>query len=594
MLTDQFNYLCGCLLKEQNSQGFWSGELSSSALSTATSAVALQIHGNMADKPLIHSGCSWLHANINPDGGFGDTPGSASNVSTSLLCYAAVYYCQPDDSGSRELLLSIENFLLTKGINLKSNDVASAVLQFYGSDYTFSVPILSMLSLCGVLPDEAFKHVPGLPFELALVPAAWYRFFNLQVVSYAIPALIGVGIYIHSKRKARFSFTGLYRRYAVEPALRKLAKLLPESGGFLEAIPLTAFVNMCLVAGGHRESEVVKRGILFLRNQQRGDGSWPIDTDLSTWVTTLGIKALGPRLESVLGKEAMQKVKSHLLGIQYKEKHAYNGSKPGGWGWTSFSGSVPDADDTAGAVLALLEMYDGTSAETTAILNGCTWLAGLQNSDGGFPTFCRGWGRLPFDSSCADLTGHAMLALATSMDTLGDEIPVAVQKRFKGVISKAAAYLQQHQAADGRWIPLWFGSQLTGDKKNPVYGTAKVCSYLQECLASSSMAPERREKLAGMTASAHRFLLSQQNPDGSWGSQKDIPGSIEETALAISALAKVHDDACLKGFAWLRQEARSTTLSPGAIGLYFATLWYSEKMYPVVFYLEAVRRMRER
>ena len=589
-LKDQFNYLCDCLLTEKNPDGFWSGRLSSSALSTATSMVALQIHGNSEDRPRIQSGYTWLKSNLNSDGGFGDTPGSESNVSTSLLCYAAVYYCQSCHSDSKEFLSTIENFLETKGISLTNKDIASAVLKFYGSDYTFSVPILSMLSLCGVLSDEAFRHIPGLPFELSLVPASWYRFFNLQVVSYAIPALIGVGIYIHSRRKAKFSLPGLYRRFAIEPAIRKLAKLLPESGGFLEAIPLTAFVNMCLVASGHPESEVVKRGIVFLRNQQRTDGSWPIDTDLSTWVTTLSIKALGSQVESVLGREAIQKVKKHLLTIQYKEKHPYNRSKPGGWGWTSFSGSVPDADDTAGAVLALLEMVEGTPEETSAIMNGCIWLAGLQNSDGGFPTFCKGWGGLPFDSSCADLTGHAILAFANTMERLGDKIPASLQKRFSKIVLKAVAYLLKYQAADGHWIPLWFGSQLTADKKNPVYGTAKVCIYLEDCLGNSSIAPQLQEKLQKMVGAAQQYLLSQQNPDGSWGAQKDIEGSIEETALAISALAKTHPDVCLKGFEWLADESRNNTLNPSPIGLYFATLWYTEKMYPVVFYIEALRR----
>ena len=36
------------------------------------------------------------------------------------------------------------------------------------------------------------------------------------------------------------------------------------------------------------------------------------------------------------------------------------------------------------------------------------WLIHLQNRDGGWPTFCRGWGALPFDRSGCDLTAHVL------------------------------------------------------------------------------------------------------------------------------------------------------------------------------------------
>lgn len=585
--------LYSLLKSEVNSDGFWSGKLSSSALSTATAIVALKINDNIADEPLVRSGYNWLCSNINSDGGFGDTPGSESNVSTSLLCYAALFYCQNEDDG-RSTMKEIEKFLSSQKISLNSLDITASILKFYGNDYTFSVPILSMLTLCGVLSDEAFKRIPKLPFELSLLPASLYKFFNLQVVSYALPALIGVGIYLNSNISSKYSILRTYRNRAVGPAIRKLTSIMPESGGFLEAIPLTAFVIMCLIASSKSDNEVVKKGIKFLHKQQRSDGSWPIDTDLSTWVTTLSIKAAGADLESIVGGEGVNMLRTHLLDIQYKTRHPFNGAKPGGWGWTNFAGSVPDADDTPGAILALLEMYKGTEAETNAVTNGCVWLEELQNSDGGFPTFCRGWGRLPFDSSCADLTGHSILAFVKAIDILGDKIPVNLQTRFSNSISKASSYLQKQQSENGYWLPLWFGNQYTSDKKNPVYGTAKVCIYLEDCLLNNTLDIKVRTRLEIMTASAKQFLLSQQNTDGSWGGSKGIIGTTEETALAISALSKSNREVCLEGLDWLSNEYDINNLKANPIGLYFAALWYDEKMYPLVYYIEALRRFVDR
>jgi squalene-hopene/tetraprenyl-beta-curcumene cyclase len=590
ILESQFNTLCSQLLKEQNKEGFWSGRLSSSALSTAVSIVALKINKNSDDALRIKNGYDWLCENINEDGGFGDTSQSESNVSTSLLCYAAVFYCRKDYESGNRVLLSIENFLETKNISFTTQDITSSILKFYGNDYTFSVPILSMLTLCGVLSSDAFNHIPQLPFELSLLPVSWYRFFNFQVVSYAIPALIGVGFYIYKQRQHGFSLSRWYRKYCTDPAIKKLTALLPESGGFLEAIPLTGFVDMCLIASGEGNNSVVQKGMLFLQHQQREDGSWPIDTDLSTWVTTLSVKALGQQLKSVVSADKVQQLKTHLLSIQYKTVHPFNDAKPGGWGWTNYSGSVPDADDTPGAILALLEMYDGNLDEVTAIINGCHWLMDIQNSDGGFPTFCKGWGRLPFDSSCADLTGHALLALLSTLNKLGDKLPASTHRKFYSSALKASVYLQKHQASDGHWLPLWFGNQLTDDKKNPVYGTAKVAVYLEDCLTYTWLDTDIKKRLDSMVASAKNYLLSQQNPDGSWGGKKETAGTIEETALAIGALANTHKEICLKGFSWLLAENRPDNLHSSPIGLYFAALWYDEKMYPLVYFIEALRR----
>ena len=66
---------------------------------------------------------------------------------------------------------------------------------------------------------------------------------------------------------------------------------------------------------------------------------------------------------------------------------------------------------------------------------------------------------------------------------------------------------------------------------------------------------------------------------------------MEETAVAVSALASAEPLQCLKGLSWLEGEFNTRGLSPKPIGLYFATLWYHEKMYPLVWYLETLRKM---
>ncbi|HPS50845.1 MAG TPA: prenyltransferase/squalene oxidase repeat-containing protein, partial [Bacteroidales bacterium] len=94
-ISQKFHVLSGIMQSSLNEQGFWDGELSSSALATAVSVVALKLgNANLCHDP-VSRGMHWLAAKINPDGGFGDTPDSVSNVSTTLLCYAAFRMCSP-------------------------------------------------------------------------------------------------------------------------------------------------------------------------------------------------------------------------------------------------------------------------------------------------------------------------------------------------------------------------------------------------------------------------------------------------------------------------------------------------------------------
>lgn len=585
-ITQRYNELTALLISKRNSEGFWTGRLSNSALSTSVAIVALKLSGNRDDRNRVEDGFMWLCRNINSDGGYGDTPESVSNLSTTLLCYSAIHFCQDGDSG-KHVLAEMDKWLAGNGISIDSPGVVRSILDVYGSDYTFSVPILSMLTLCGVIPASSLDSIPRLPFELTLLPASFYRFLNLRVVSYALPALIGVGIYHHRTRRKGFPGIRQIREKLIKPAIKKLDGLLPESGGFLEAIPLTGFVAMCLIECGETENRTVLKGLDFLRNQQRDEGGWPIDTDLSTWVTTLSIKAMGEDINMFLKQKEIDTLRDHLLKLQYTTRHPFNGASPGGWGWTSYSGSVPDADDTPGAILALLLLLSGKDAEISAIENGCRWLTGLQNKDGGFPTFCRGWGKLPFDRSCADLTGHALLALLKSVEMLHDKMDKKLLADIDRTISKATFYLEKHQSDDGSWLPLWFGNQLTDDKTNPVYGTAKVCIYLSGIPGFERPGEEYKVRIQKMMAKARAYLLRQQNNDGSWGGKKGTRGSVEETSLAISALAGIYTGECARGINWLMSRDQ---IAAAPIGLYFAMLWYDEELYPLIYSVEAVGR----
>ena len=572
------------LEQERTEAGHWTGELSTSALSTATaiSAMALMRRDGapveQVDEP-IELGLRWLVEHVNEDGGWGDTTKSYTNIATTMLAIAAIQLAGRADVLS-ELVQKAEAAVDRLGR-------LDGLRARYGKDKTFAVPILTNCVLAGSCEWNA---ISPLPFEMACLPQSWYRFAKLPVVSYAIPALVAIGQARHFHRPSRWPWVRWLRNISVEPSLRVLSRMQPASGGYLEAVPLTSFVVMSLASMGRGDHEVAQNGLRFILDSMRHDGSWPIDTNLATWNTTLAVNACAGAGEDVSDWPCWD----WIMSCQHTERHPFTGADPGGWGWTDLSGAVPDADDTPSALLALhaccqqIEEDDPRREQmATAAVQGVGWLVGLQNRDGGWPTFCRGWGKLPFDRSGSDLTAHAMRALNVWIGNPG--IQRRLEKQFRlskleRAVSRGARYLDRRQRADGSWLPLWFGNQDHPTEDNPIYGTAKVLFCYRDLAQIETSVAQR-----GLV-----YLTQTQNSDGGWG---DGPSSVEETALAVEALLAAGDDpaefakAADAGLAWLvdaTEQGRIGNDSP--IGFYFAKLWYHERLYPLVFAASALGR----
>jgi squalene-hopene/tetraprenyl-beta-curcumene cyclase len=301
-------------------------------------------------------------------------------------------------------------------------------------------------------------------------------------VSYALPALIAIGQARHHHAPSRNPLARLVRELTRARTLRVLTGIQPDNGGFLEATPLTSFVTMSLAGSGRADHVVTKRGVEFLLQSQRTDGSWPIDTNLATWLTTLALNALNDLPTSNLESP----VRSWLLSQQHRVEHPYTHAAPGGWAWTDLPGGVPDCDDTPGAVLASaalaefvsparLDEYLGrkfdpiipvakpwppvpheerfqpdVGSPQSHIVNGLNWIDGLQNRDGGFPTFCTGWGKLPFDRSGSDLTAHALRAgQQRVLEEL--EAPTPTGAPAARVLDAEGRLIAILAAGEGRW-----------------------------------------------------------------------------------------------------------------------------------------------
>jgi squalene-hopene/tetraprenyl-beta-curcumene cyclase len=579
------------LLAERAAEGHWIGELSCSALSTATAVSALLLVAKHApDDPRAETcrqfaarGLQWLLQHQNADGGWGDTDKSLSNIATTMLVRAAIHLAG-EARLQAELLTRAEEYIEAQGelVGLRNR---------YGQDKTFAEPILTNCALAGLVPWSA---VSPLPFEVACLPYPLLRLMRLPVVSYAVPALVAIGQAKFFHHAPRNPLVWLVRRLAVRRSLRTLARMQPGSGGFLEAVPLTSFVVMSLAATRRAGHPVVRRGVSFLLDSVRPDGSWPIDTNLATWVTTLSINALAAATGNVGALGCLD----WLLSCQHQQLHPFTHAAPGGWGWSDLSGAAPDVDDTSGALLALdvLRQSSGEAVQErirASAAAGVKWLLDIQNDDGGWPTFCRGWGALPFDRSGSDLTAHALRALHAWRESIQEP-------RTASAIERGLAYLAVQQQADGSWIPLWFGNQTQSQEENPVYGTGRVLLAYRD-LGRIGDEPARRG-LAYLAGDCPHFRPGE-NRTVPLPSQGDSPvladtktGTvpIEETSIALEALLSDGADPSLQtaigaGLGRLVEAVEAGRHRETApVGLYFAKLWYYERLYPLTFLVAAL------
>ena len=116
------------LLSARNRQGHWPGELCSSALSTATAVVALELAKRAepaSDQAgiwarLIDHGADWLLSHQRSDGGWGDTDRSYANIATTMLAQAALTLTRSDDQKAQQAIAAAGVYLQENGLRCRS------------------------------------------------------------------------------------------------------------------------------------------------------------------------------------------------------------------------------------------------------------------------------------------------------------------------------------------------------------------------------------------------------------------------------------------------------------------------------------------
>ena len=535
------------LRREQRDRTHWVGELSSSALATAMSIVALSLVDRVRHRDRIAHGRRWLLATQAADGGWGDAMTDPSNINATSLTIGALVFTMPPEPepGMLEALRHAKERLTLFGGWEAVGDPNRC---------TLSGPCRTIAALAGLMD---WRYIKRLRPEVVLLPQGVRR-----TISTTFPAYLSIATLHSTMASDPRNVLPTYPRVRSMCA-DWLAQAQGPNGSFEESAFLSSVIIACWTAAGFGMLPWLADAVRFVVESQRDDGGWPIDRDLETFDTDLSTFAF---VESGVPEPNAEAVRDWLLARQFTEGCFPTGARPGGWAWAMPAG-WPDADDTSYTLLALRKL--GVPPESDAIQRGARWLVDMQNRDGSWSTFVRN-SRMPFDHDCPYITGHVL----TALDAAGW---LRDQPR---ILERALRYLTRAQRYDGSFASIWF--------REATAGTASVIEALAAC----------RLLETPMAAHARDYLLRAQNDDGGWAGLRMQESTAEETAWAMLALLRFDTDdnircAVRRGAVWLARHQRADgTWSPAPIGLYYSAMWYSDSYYAVALPAQALARAR--
>ncbi|HKE37561.1 MAG TPA: squalene--hopene cyclase [Candidatus Baltobacteraceae bacterium] len=582
------------LLKNQDAEGWWSGELETNVTMTAEHVLLCRFLGVPLDD--IRDGAikQVLHTQRS-DGSWALYVDGPADLSTTVEAYVA---------------------LKVLGVDPARDEMQKALKVIHRAGGLANARVFTKIwmALFGVYP---WKGVPSLPPELVYFPkwipfnlydfACWARgtVAPLTIVVSKRPMRpLGVDVsevFLPGTEKDAPKVRGTGWLMAAEK-LQKLYEKLPfqpfrthaqheiidwvverqeldGSWGGIQPPWVYSLIALDLM-GYTLDHPVVQKGLegmkRFAINDERG---WQFQACMSpVWDTAWAVRALAwagfDKTHS-----AMQRAIQWLLREQipdnapgdWREKcDLKNGN---GWAFEFDNDAYPDIDDTTIVVLALLEGGHRNDV-SRAVERATRWTLAMRSKNGAWAAFDRDntrelLYRMPFsdfgamiDPPTEDVTAHVLEMLAA----LG-------YKDSDPYVKRGIEYLKETQKPWGSWYGRW--------GVNHVYGTWCVISALQHFTDTPGVAPS--------LSKGAEWLLSVQNPDGGWGEtchsyvDESFAGvgksTASQTAWAVNALqiaGHAQHPATRRGLTWLceRQRPDGTWDEPECTGTGFPRDFY--------------------
>ncbi|KAK8023772.1 hypothetical protein PG993_011838 [Apiospora rasikravindrae] len=359
------------------------------------------------------------------------------------------------------------------------------------------------------------------------------------------------------------------RSYARRKCVQWILDRQEKQGDWAGIIPpMHAGVQALLLEGYKLESSRIQSAIAAIeRFTWQDKGGKRLQSCVSpVWDTVLMTRALcdgpsttgyqgneeekGPHLDDERLRQTIRWIKSHQLLGPEGDWRIYNPAlEPGGFSFEYSNTCYPDVDDTAAAILALVNHDPSGALDSATVTSAAAWICGMQNRDGGWAAFDRDndrlWlNRIPFsdmdalcDPSSADVTGRILEAfgLMRRLAGQGEFLNARTLALLSRACPRGVAYLLRQQEPSGAWYGRWGA--------NYIYGTSNVLCGLAYFSEGDKPVEDAARAAAG-------WLESVQNPDGGWGEDlqsyryperagRGGPSTPSQTAWALMGLLAV-------------------------------------------------------
>ncbi len=565
------------LLQQQCKDGNFEGQLSSSTFPTCAYAWIELVRGETSDPSLIE----WFIENQKEDGGWGLDTANISNTEATRFAHLILEqtHQRSSDPSLQKLLASVPK----SEPHLALVKLAYAAFnQFDWNELTLSENALPLMKLARQLTKIPLLGSRLKPPRHRLPPVALFNtpmFDALFIAEQHTLVSVFIMIELNTARRPEM----------VNSLAAWLKTHVLSDGSWFRVNYITALSVLALIElqekwdADEGVTELIERGIAWLRTTRNRDGGCREALNLNVWDTALSIIALtevyathnesGQHLSKNIPPtdELTDKVRS---AAQWLINHQ---NEDGGWAFSGLRDSTlpSDADDTALGTLALIRsLLVGSPIDREALEDsvhrGITWLKTQQGRDGSWSTYQPGQG----DVGCVSITAHAIEALFAFDESDIPDIPYVREAMVAGIY-----WLRKQINRDGYWRDLWLAKD--------TYGTA--CAIAAMVKVGLKNVPEVQRGVA--------WLERTQNADGGWGEDmfgNPTESTVEQTAWSTYALllADPENTAAEQGIKFLRKYQREDgSWHEQCVGIYWEIIGgYADPIYASVFPILALNQ----
>ena len=565
-----------CLLAQQCKDGNFEGQLSSSTFPTCAYAWIELVRGETPDPSLIE----WFIENQKEDGGWGLDTANISNTEATRFAHLILEqtHQRSSDPSLQKLLASVPK----SEPDLALVKLAYAAFdQFDWNELTLSENALPLMKLARQLTKIPFLGSRLKPPRHRLPPVALFNtpmFDALFIAEQHTLVPVFIMIELNTARRPEM----------VNSLAAWLKTHVLSDGSWFRVNYITALSVLALIElqekwdADEEVTELIERGIAWLRTTRNRDGGCREALNLNVWDTALSIIALtevyathnevkSRESEFPPTNELTDKVRS---AAQWLINHQ---NEDGGWAFSGLRDSTlpSDADDTALGTLALIRSrLVGSPIDREALEDsvhrGITGLKTQQGRDGSWSTYQPGQG----DVGCVSITAHAIEALLAFDESDIPDIPYVREAMVAGVY-----WLRKQIHRDGYWRDLWLAKD--------TYGTA--CAIAAMVKVGLKNVPEVQRGVA--------WLERTQNADGGWGEDmfgNPTESTVEQTAWSTYALLLANPENAVaeRGIAFLLKHQRGDgSWLEKCVGIYWEIIGgYADPIYASVFPILALNQ----